>query len=52
VAIHDYRFGKALPRSYRRLVFLDVRDGRLRRIPDPAACAVAARDMGAPVRRN
>jgi hypothetical protein len=52
VAIHDYRFGKALPRSYKRLVFLDVRDGRLRRIPDPAACAVAARDMGAPVRGN
>lgn len=52
VAIHDYRFGKALPRSYRRLVFLDIRDGALRRIPDPAACAVAAREMGAPVRRN
>ena len=52
VAIHDYRFGKALPRSYRRLVFLDVRDGRLRRIPDPEACAVAARELGAPVRRD
>jgi hypothetical protein len=52
VAIHDYRFGKALPRSYRKLVFLDVRDGRLRRIPDPAACAAAARELGAPVRRN
>jgi hypothetical protein len=52
VAIHDYRFGKALPRSYRKLVFIDVRDGRLRRIPDPDACAVAARAMGAPVRRN
>jgi hypothetical protein len=52
IAIHDYRFGKAQPRSYRGLVFLDVRDGWLRRIPDPAACVAAAIEIGVPFRRD
>ena len=52
VAIHDYRFGKALPRLYDGLVFIDIRDGRLRRVPDPAACVAAAIELGAPFRRD
>ena len=52
IAIHDFRFGKAQPRPYERLVFLDARTGRLERIATPAECAVAARALGAPVRRN